>query len=529
MFKLTSLSRHFQQRLASGVLAMALMVSLMPTAAQAPIDLRVALVIGNAAYPGVAALANPGNDAKAMGDALRGLGFSVVEARDASRAQMNEAIAKVRDQLKGKNGIGMLYYAGHGLQVDWRNYMVPVDAKMNNASDVPNQTVELGSVIDAFKQAGNRMNIVVLDACRDNPFQGTATAKGLAQLDAPPGTFLAFATAPGNVAEDGDAKAESNGLYTRYLLQELKKPQAKIEDVFKRVRLNVRQQSQGRQIPWESTSLEDDFFFDKGLEAAKRGQGESDAAYRMQLTIWNSIKGTERADELIEYLKTFPSGYFSELAQFRLDQLTRPTVLAVSKPSDPLANNSQTRRAYVGSVKEMQTVSQEFFTGGRYAKFINKEEVVKVDDQHIYSKYAFDGWGKPTQTQMILDLMGNPISGPDFKRDTPLQMAPAEYRVGYKWKYTDRGTTTESGTVTSEYEARILARETVETKIGPIEAFKIEHKRWRSDGLTEERISWAVPGEMASIKSTRKLYNGGRLVYSQTNDLVSFKSGAPKQ
>ena len=234
--------------------------------AQAPLDVRVALIIGNSAYPGKMTLVNPANDAQAMADVLKRLGFTVIELRDGNKAQMSSAIAKVSDALKGKQGVGMLYYAGHGLQLDWRNYMVPVDANLKSAADVAQQTIDLSSVVDIFKAAGNRMNIVVLDACRDNPFGGnTSSAKGLAQLDAPPSTFLAYATAPGNVAEDGDEKS-GNGLYTQYLLQELKRPTAKIEDVFKRVRLNVRKQSQGRQIPWESTSLEDDFFFNDGAK-----------------------------------------------------------------------------------------------------------------------------------------------------------------------------------------------------------------------------------------------------------------------
>jgi hypothetical protein len=156
----------------------------------------------------------------------------------------------------------MLYYAGHGLQLDWHNFMVPVDAKLDEASDVPKQTIDIESVIDVLKKSGTRMNIIVLDACRDNPFAEKASGKGLAQLDAPPGTYLAFATSPGNVAEDGDV-ASGNGLFTQFLLKELQRP-AKIEDVFKRVRLQVRQKSQGRQIPWDSSSLEDDFAFNDG-------------------------------------------------------------------------------------------------------------------------------------------------------------------------------------------------------------------------------------------------------------------------
>ena len=249
------------RRLRRGLVALGL--AAVAAGAQAPNDVRIALVIGNAAYPGDAALTNPANDARAMADTLRQLGFTVVELRDGKRAEMADAIARVRESLKGRQGVGMLYYAGHGLQLDWHNYMVPVDARLARASDLPAETIDVATVIDAFRGAGNRMNILVLDACRDNPFGSKSSGKGLAQLDAPPGTFLAYATAPGNVAEDGEA-ASGNGLYTQYLLQELRKPTTKIEDVFKRVRLHVRRASEGRQIPWESTSLEDDFYFNDG-------------------------------------------------------------------------------------------------------------------------------------------------------------------------------------------------------------------------------------------------------------------------
>ena len=181
---LRPLTPTVSRALAKTALALAVGAALFPLSAQAPVDLRIALVIGNAAYAGAAALANPANDAKAMGEALRGLGFQVVEIRDGNRARMAQAISQVQANLKGKQGIGMLYYAGHGLQVDWRNFMVPIDAKLAKAADVPEQTIDLGSVIDAFKSAGNRMNIVVLDACRDNPFETggnkVATGKGLA-------------------------------------------------------------------------------------------------------------------------------------------------------------------------------------------------------------------------------------------------------------------------------------------------------------------------------------------------------------
>ena len=232
--------------------------------AQAPLDVRVALIIGNAAYVNVPALSNSTNDAKSMANIMRKLGFKVFDVIDGDRASMAKAIDQMKDQLKGQQAVAMLYYAGHGLQLDWHNYMVPVDAKLNSSKDVANQTIDIETVIKTFKTSNTRMNIIVLDACRDNPFADKASGKGLAQLDAPPGTFISFATSPGNVAEDGDSDA-GNGLFTQFLIKELQKP-AKIEDVFKRVRLQVRQKSQGRQIPWESTSLEDDFAFNDGAK-----------------------------------------------------------------------------------------------------------------------------------------------------------------------------------------------------------------------------------------------------------------------
>ena len=297
-------AEFFSKLLFSRLLAAPFLVSIAATA-QAPLDIRIALVIGNSAYAGSAALSNPANDAAAMGAALRRLGFTVIELRDGSRAQMVEAVSTISSSLKGKQGVGMLYYAGHGLQVDWRNYMVPIDARMSVAADVLTQTIGIDTVINAFKTAGNRMNIVVLDACRDNPFLGTGSIKGLAQLDAPPGTFLAYATAPGNVAEDGTSG--SNGLYTGYLVQELAKPAARIEDVFKRVRLQVRQKSNGRQIPWESTSLEDDFYFNDGtkftLKAEDLEKLASEARLKEQLLLRQAAQARDKERQIVQELE----------------------------------------------------------------------------------------------------------------------------------------------------------------------------------------------------------------------------------
>ena len=301
----------------AGVATALCVASIWPAIAQAPLDVRVALVIGNSAYAGNMALANASNDAAAMSASLKRMGFTVIEVRDANRAQMEDAVKRMFNALRGKQGVGMLYYAGHGLQVDWKNYMVPVDAKMQTAKDVPAQTLDVGDVLDALKAAGSRTNIVILDACRDNPFAEKG-GKGLAPVDAPAGTFLAYATAPGNVAEDGSGQ---NGLYTKHLLAELEKP-VTIESVFKRVRLNVRKESNGRQIPWETTSLEDEFTFVPGIKVSGVVRGaQRDADFAEQKAQWDKIKNSTDSQVLFAFLSKWPQGLLTEIAQSKYEQL----------------------------------------------------------------------------------------------------------------------------------------------------------------------------------------------------------------
>jgi len=228
-------------------------------AAQAPTKpARVALVIGNAAY-GSAPLPNPVNDAADMAKALEKAGFTVIRRENASLKEMHLALREFGDRL-GKTSTGLFYFAGHGVQVRGRNYLLPVDADIAREDEAAFQSLDLAAVMEKLDSARNPVNIVILDACRDNPF-GTrfqASAKGLAQVEAPPGTLIAFATAPGSAAADGGGR---NGLYTGHLLEEMKKPGAPIEETFRNVRAAVRRDSRGAQVPWESTSLESEFVF----------------------------------------------------------------------------------------------------------------------------------------------------------------------------------------------------------------------------------------------------------------------------
>jgi uncharacterized caspase-like protein len=243
---------------------------------------RVALVVGNSRYGHLPPLRNPGNDAVALGGRLRAVGFEVALEMDTAKAALEAAIERFCAKLG--NCVGLFYFAGHGVQVAWRNYLVPVDANLENVDDVPKRSVDLVTLIEALRRSRNPMNIIILDACRDNPFavEGKA-AKGLSQMDAPVGTLLAYATAPGNTASDGEG---GNGLYTEHLLNEMGRKDAKIEDVFKRVRLNVRRASNGRQVPWESTSLEDDFYFFPESESSTFKRLARDRRFAEDLRAW---------------------------------------------------------------------------------------------------------------------------------------------------------------------------------------------------------------------------------------------------
>lgn len=214
---------------------------------------RIALVVGNSAYKD-APLINPGNDARAVAQALRAGGFTVMELRNLNQAALRRAIREFGDQL-AKGGAGLFYYAGHGMQVKGRNYLIPVGHDIQREDEVAEQSVDLGLVLEKMATAKNRPNIVILDACRNNPFGGPG---GLAPIDAPPGTLIAYSTAPGQVAADGTG---DNSTYTKHLAAYMRERGLRIEDVFKRTRSAVRQETGGKQTPWENTSLETDFYF----------------------------------------------------------------------------------------------------------------------------------------------------------------------------------------------------------------------------------------------------------------------------
>lgn len=243
----------------------ALIATVLLASAPALAQNRVALVIGQSAYKAVTALPNPANDAKAMAQLLTDAGFDVTSTSDLSQTQLRDTVgafaAKVAE--KGPDTVALMFYAGHGLQIDGENYLVPVDIDPKRETDIPLQAVRLNDVLNTLTSVPTRMRFVLLDACRNNPFaELTKTAgRGLALVDTKtnvPGTLLSYSTAPGAEAEDGSG---ANSPYTTALLTAAREPGLTIEGTLKRVRLAVNKATDGRQTPWESSSLTDDFRF----------------------------------------------------------------------------------------------------------------------------------------------------------------------------------------------------------------------------------------------------------------------------
>ena len=226
---------------------------------------RVALVIGQSAYKSVPALPNPVNDARAVTQLLTDSGFDVSSASDLSQNEMRTAVSDFAGKIaaKGPDTVALVFYAGHGIQVDGENFLIPTDVDPKREADIPMQAVRLNDVLNTLTSVPSKMRFLLLDSCRNNPFPelSKSAGSGLAIVDAKvgaPGTFLSFSTSPGAVAEDGNGV---NSPYTTALLDAARQPDIPIEETFKRVRVAVNRSTDGRQTPWDSSSLTEDFKF----------------------------------------------------------------------------------------------------------------------------------------------------------------------------------------------------------------------------------------------------------------------------
>jgi uncharacterized caspase-like protein len=316
-------------RLARGLLVVLSLIG----ASAAWSETRVALIIGNSRYADASLrLENPANDALAMEKALKDAGFETVVKLNASRLDFYEAVNQFKAKIShDPEAIGLFYYAGHGVQADGVNYLIPVDAKLESDADLDARAYDAGRVLRAMEAAQNSMNIVILDACRDNPLPKSRSAeRGLARMTAASGTFIAYAAAPGQTAHDGSKGG--NGVFTGELVKAMSTPGMPLEQVFKRVIAGVKSDTQGSQQPWSESSIQGEFYFyapPQSVPVVHAVQtGSPDDA---DVALWRSIESSRNAGDFHKYLGTYPHGLFAELARERVKTLTA----AVSLPRQP--------------------------------------------------------------------------------------------------------------------------------------------------------------------------------------------------
>jgi len=310
---------------------------------------RIALVIGNSEYSD-SPLANPANDARLIAASLKDVGFDVVEHLNADQITMKRAIQNFGDRLDeaGKDATGLFYYAGHGVQVGGENYLIPVDAAIKRESDVTIEAVSTTAVLAVLDFARNELNLVIMDACRNNPFARSfrSATRGLARMDAPRGTLIAYATAPGDVAQDG---AGDNSPYSAALAEAMQRPSVPVEQMFKTVRRDVMAETANAQVPWEASSLTGDFFFQDAPAEGEvaRPVAVPQAQIDKESLFWQSIEDSEDSADFEEYLRLFPRGIFSGLARNRVtalsgeapeaaDQITTTQVETAVKADEPV-------------------------------------------------------------------------------------------------------------------------------------------------------------------------------------------------
>lgn len=537
---------------------------------------RIALVIGNAAYLQVP-LQNPTNDANAMADLLTAAGFAVDKRINATQQDMREAIDRFGESILSSDvKTAIFYFAGHGAQLDWNNYLLPVGARVDGPNALRQSCVNLGILLGKLSAASGKTFVIILDACRNNPF-GSAyipSQKGLSQFDAPFNSLLAYATSPGSVAADGTGR---NGLYTEHLIRELSERNARLEDALKRVRLKVRLASDGMQIPWESTSLESDVFI---FSETKKNLSDEEMEKQIEadLAEWARIKGSRNVDDWTGYLLKFPNGRFAEIAQARLNRLLAQsanpvsTVGAITAAKVPQANAvatpSGTKEASIPVSKDSvnsATVSPavpspdqrpliEISEGRPVPQFIEPSHnpnsagrfplarKYTVGDRFVVRNYDIISRAGPTTVltvtsvneetdrvelnggQHVWDTMGNIIDAPTYGlSDVPRQYCPAELQVGKKWTASwknGRG-------IVVVLDFHVGSFETVRVPAGEFRAFITTFEGWDRGGRGSRHKGrlWIVPGLNIAIRHEHEQINA-RFGWSYCHELVSLEQHA---
>jgi hypothetical protein len=333
---------------------------------------RVALVVGNAKYE-VSPLINPTNDSADVAAKLKSYGFEVVYRENLKMRQIGSMLREFKSKLS-PGSTALVFYAGHGLQVRGENYFPTIDADIQSEEDIQNQSIGLKQLMDILEESKTRTNIVMLDACRNNPFERRtrSLSRGLASTSAPSGTMIAYSTRPGSVAEDGSGR---NGLYTEQLLKIMdnRKP---IEQVLKQLVSSVKAASKGRQEPWSEGSLEGDFCFGGCMDSsAEKNKLTADVA------LWESIIGSTSSTDYERYLSEFPNGTFASLAKKTLDKLKLSATLpiAASNENTGAINEALLKQAEEIRKKELARIEKER---------LEREKMLALSEERLKSEAA---------------------------------------------------------------------------------------------------------------------------------------------
>ncbi|MEQ1635285.1 MAG: caspase family protein [Methylococcales bacterium] len=338
---------------------------------------RIALVIGNSDYEN-RALENSLHDAEDIAAQLKHLGFEVLTLNNGSQQQMEAIIGRFSQRLSNQDA-GLFYYAGHGVQANGINYLIPVKSDIRSLSDLRYKAVDSQYVFDKMADAHIKTSIFILDACRDNPFHGMrGGSRGLANMSGPNGAIIAFATSPGSIAADGTGR---NGLYTQYLLQHMTTPGISIEQVFKRVRIDVDHASQGEQIPWENSSLRQDFCFVNCAPTTNY----------VESTKLDAVK--QEKEQLARELTQIKTVFESKQEQLQAFEKLRQEKTKLEQALSSLQQAYNTHQQNTRNLKKLQQQEEGIETAlkNKQQTEVEKERLVFEKDKLLQDKAALTG------------------------------------------------------------------------------------------------------------------------------------------
>ncbi|HXI23077.1 MAG TPA: caspase family protein, partial [Pyrinomonadaceae bacterium] len=380
-----------------------------PTVSNVQSGRRTALVIGNGTYTSVPALKNPPNDAALVAATLQDLGFEVSVGTNKSQKEMKQLIRDFGQRLRASGGVGLFYFAGHGVQSNGHNYLIPVDADIQNEADLEDVGVDVNYVLNMMAVAQSSLNILILDACRNNPFTRSfrSAQGGLAHVDAPSGTLIAYATAPNSTAADGDS---TNSPYTEELTKQMQIPGVVLETAFRRVTERVSTRTAGRQEPWTSDNHKGEFYF---KSSANSSTANADSAKIDPVTVereyWETIRNSKDAQDFESYLQTYPNGAYATIARAKINQIKASSTArdpktesgndTASDKNFPRIRDDRSVNVRSASISQftedypiLLQVSGQGWDGGSEVKvFLNGEEIsIPVDSQGV-GHIAFKG------------------------------------------------------------------------------------------------------------------------------------------